>query len=341
MYRTSQGVTEILVGRGLDLAEVIGGKAVAVVDENSPIRLPVPTLVLTGGESVKGIETLTKIYEFLFDNGVDREWRLVAVGGGAVLDVAGFAAATYARGIPLVNVPTTLLAMVDTAIGGKTAINWGRVKNLVGAFYQPEKVIAELSVLDALPAEVYVQGLAEVVKYGVTLSDELFNWLAANRDRVLARDPHTVEELVYVSAMLKARVVEMDEREERGIRQVLNFGHTIGHAIELVKGLPHGYAVAIGMVHELRYLSSRGLTSADLADKVAELLVGIGLPTHASLTCEEAREAAAKLVYDKKRRGDHILMPVPPRLGRWYLEKVPVRDLASYVESLCHGGIHA
>ena len=306
-----------------------------VSDENSPIRLPYPTLVLGGGESVKGLDSLTRIYEFLYEREVDREWRLVAVGGGAVLDVAGFAAATYARGIPLVNIPTTLLAMVDTAIGGKTAVNWGRVKNLVGAFYQPEKVIAELSALDALPAETYVQGLAEVVKYGVTLSDELFNWLRSNSGRVLGRDPAAVEELVYASAMLKARVVELDEREERGIRQVLNFGHTIGHAIELVKGIPHGHAVAIGMVAELELFSGMGYVPESMVREVEALLAELGLPTRIGLTCDEAREAAAKLVYDKKRRGDHILMPVPPRIGRWFLEKVPVKTVAQLLEAGC------
>ncbi|MEZ0319951.1 MAG: 3-dehydroquinate synthase family protein [Pyrobaculum sp.] len=331
-YRHSRGFTEVYVGSQIRLEDYVE-RPVVLVEEGLRNPLPnAPTLTLRGGEEVKSLDSLGVVYKFLMSAGADRSTTLVAVGGGALLDLAAFAAGTYMRGIGLALVPTTLLAMVDAALGGKGAVDWGEVKNLVGVFYQPRHIFCDLSWLSTLPQRPYVSGFAEVVKYGVSLDEGFLTWLVERADDLLQRRLEALEEAVYRSLRLKASVVELDEFEERGIRQVLNVGHTVGHAVERVAGLLHGEAVAVGIVAELRLSRDLGYLKDGVVEEVAGLLKRLGLPVKISLGEEELKKAVALVKFDKKRRGDYVLMPLVVRPGRWVLEKVPVDVAARAVE---------
>ncbi|MGC9118358.1 MAG: 3-dehydroquinate synthase [Thermoproteus sp.] len=332
-YRHSRGATKFVVGRGLDVRSFVGGRAVYLVDANSGVEFE-DALVLGGGEEVKSLEVLTKVYEHLMSRGADRSTYLVAVGGGALLDLATFAAGTYMRGMRLALVPTTLLAMIDAAVGGKGAVDWGRVKNLVGVFYQPDVIIADLRFVDRLPDRVYASAFAEAVKYGVTLDGDLFAWLKANAAGLRRRDGTLLEEAVYRCAKIKASVVEEDEFETKGVRQVLNFGHTVGHAVERLLGLLHGEAVSVGMAVEGAAAVEAGLFKEAHLDELLGLLTAFGLPTKVCLGPNDVEEAKRLVERDKKRRGDRLLMPVPTDIGRWVLEEVPLESVKRVIERL-------
>ena len=232
------------------------------------------------GESSKSLTWAGRLYTAAAEAGLDRRSLIVALGGGVVGDLAGFVSATYLRGIRLIQAPTTLLAMVDSSVGGKTAINIAAGKNLVGAFHQPAAVIADLATLDSLPGREYRSGLAEVLKYGAIHDAAFFAWLEDHVDAILARDPPTLEALVARCCAIKAEVVATDERES-GLRAILNFGHTLGHAVETVAGYGqrlHGEAVALGMVFAAR-LSCRqlGLDTASCR-RLVDLLERLALP---------------------------------------------------------------
>src|SRR5205814_6574414 len=232
--------------------------------------------------SSKTLAEAARIYDALYDLAADRHTAVVAVGGGVVGDLAGFVAATYNRGLPFVQVPTTLVAMVDSAVGGKVGVNHPKGKNLIGAFHQPAGVWIDTAFLDTLPDREYRSGLAEVVKYGVILDAEFFAWLEANADAVLARDPAAVRHVVTRSCRLKADVVEQDEFETTGLRAALNYGHTFAHAFEAVGGYGawlHGEAVAAGMVCAARLVEKLGLIDAGVTRCQVRLLDAFGLPT--------------------------------------------------------------
>ena len=238
------------------------------------------SLLVPDGEVHKDWATLYDVHTRLLELGAERSTLLVALGGGVIGDLAGFAAATYQRGMPLVQIPTTLLAQVDSSVGGKTAINHPLGKNMIGAFYQPSAVIIDIATLATLPAREYIAGIAEVIKYGAACDVHFFEWLEANMARLLARDPVAIEHAISTSCGIKARIVASDEREA-GARALLNFGHTFGHAIEAAAGYGrwhHGEAVAAGMVLATR-LSERvaGLAQDD-GTRIARLIERAGLP---------------------------------------------------------------
>ena len=247
--------------------------------EKSGYRVAV--VQIPDGEQYKNSETLGTIYDSLIAAGLDRKCFIVALGGGVVGDISGFAAATYLRGIPFVQIPTTLLSQVDSSVGGKTGINHPKGKNLIGAFYQPRQVIIDVAALVTLPRREYACGIAEVVKYGVILDGELFDYLQDNADLLLQRNQQCLVHVVKRCCELKARVVESDERES-GLRAVLNYGHTIGHAVESLTGyatFSHGEAVAIGMVAASRFSVKQGCASPEESQRIVELLKRFGLPT--------------------------------------------------------------
>ncbi len=262
------------------------------------------SLVLPHGETAKTVENWSRILDRLIALQAGRDACLVALGGGMVGDLGGFAAATYMRGIPFIQVPTTLLAQVDASVGGKTAVNHERGKNLIGAFHQPRAVLADVGTLDTLAEREYGAGLAEVVKYGMIRDAEFLAWLEARPAAILARDPETVTELVTRSIRHKAEVVAADEREA-GVRALLNFGHSFGHALETVTAYErflHGEAVAIGMVVAARLSELRALAPAGTAERLAGLLAGLGLPTR--LPAEiPARRIIDCMGLDKKNLG--------------------------------------
>jgi 3-dehydroquinate synthase len=242
---------------------------------------PLELLLLPDGESHKTLEQAGVVFQRLAAMGASRDAVLVALGGGVIGDLGGFVAATWMRGIDFVQVPTTLLAMVDSSVGGKTAVNLPAGKNLVGAFHQPRRVVADLDTLATLPPREYASGLAEVLKYGAIVDPEFFDWIDGHAAALVARDVEAVAGAVLRSCRHKAAIVARDERET-GDRALLNFGHTFGHALEAVAGygtLLHGEAVAIGMVQAARLSERLGLAPATDGDRLAALLSRLGLPT--------------------------------------------------------------
>lgn len=282
------------------------------------------------GEARKSLASASELYDALVALPADRRTLVVAVGGGVVGDLAGFAAATYARGIPLLMVPTTLLAMVDSSVGGKVGVNHPRAKNLIGAFHQPIGVFIDVATLDTLPEREFRSGLAEVVKYGVILDPGFFQYLEQNTDAIMTRDPEAIQRIVLRSCELKARIVEQDEREETDIRAKLNYGHTFAHAFETAGGYAawlHGEAVAAGMVCASRLAQRRGLIGADVTERQVRLLQRFGLPL-APKPEWPADELIATMRKDKKAIGGRMRFILPTRLGEVALfDDVPEADV--------------
>jgi 3-dehydroquinate synthase len=269
------------------------------------------------GESTKSLAHAATLYDRLAEVNADRNTLIVAVGGGVVGDLAGFVAATYNRGLPLLMVPTTLLAMVDSSVGGKVGINHPGGKNLIGAFHQPVGVWIDPVALDSLPEREYVSGLGEVVKYGVILDAEFFAWLEANVPPILARDPAAVAHVVARSCRLKADVVEKDEREETGLRAKLNYGHTFAHAFETVAGYGawlHGEAVSAGMVCASRLAEKLGRIPADVTERQLKLLTAFGLPVEANPDWS-VEDQIAVMRRDKKAVAGTLRFVLPTKLG--------------------------
>ncbi len=243
-------------------------------------RRLVTEVILPDGEQFKTLDTLERIFDQVMADKHSRATTFVAVGGGVVGDITGFAAACYQRGVDFVQVPTTLLAQVDSSVGGKTAVNHPRGKNMIGAFYQPQAVLIDTNTLHSLPPREFAAGLAEVVKYGLICDLDFYRWLQADMPRLLAREEAALAEAVERSCANKARVVAEDEREG-GLRAILNLGHTFGHAIETAQGYGswlHGEAVAAGMVLAMRLSASRGWIDSAEVDDFEQLLASMNLP---------------------------------------------------------------
>lgn len=279
-------------------------------------------LVIPAGEASKSIDVAADLWSKLLDLETDRRTRIVAIGGGVVGDLAGFVAATFARGLEFIQAPTTLLAQVDSSVGGKTGINLPQAKNMVGAFWQPKLVWIDTAVLSTLPEREYRSGLAEVVKYGVILDADFFAWLEDHVDELNARDNEALRHVVAQSCRLKADVVEKDEHETSGLRAVLNYGHTFAHAIEQVAGYGeylHGEAVSIGMVAASRLAERLGRIDATLTDRQSQLLSALKLPVeHPDLDNDALLVAMQR---DKKTVAGRLRFVLPDRLG--HVELVP------------------
>jgi len=290
--------------------------------------------VLPPGEAQKSLASAAALYDRLAELRADRRTLVVAVGGGVVGDLAGFVAATWNRGLPLLMVPTSLLAMVDSSVGGKVGVNHPRGKNLIGAFHQPVGVWIDTGLLESLPPREYRSGLAEVVKYGVILDADFFAWLEDHTQELLARSPEAVAHIVLRSCRLKADVVEQDEREEKGLRAVLNYGHTFAHAFETVGGYGnwlHGEAVAAGMVCASRLAERRGLIPAEVTARQVRLLESFGLPT-APLPWP-VDELLSVMRSDKKNVAGRLRFVLPKRLGEVALfEDVPEEDVRQVLQ---------
>jgi 3-dehydroquinate synthase len=240
----------------------------------------VDTVILQDGERYKNLETLNEIFTQLIDSQHDRKTTLIALGGGVVGDMTGFAAASYQRGVPFVQVPTTLLAQVDSSVGGKTAVNHSLGKNMIGAFYQPRAVIIDTDTLSTLPDREFRAGLAEVIKYGLIADRDFFTWLEDNQQALLTRDAEALAYAIQRSCINKAEVVSADETEQ-GIRAILNLGHTFGHAIETFQQYRdwlHGEAVAAGMVMAAHLSLLAGKISAQDLQRTTDLIAACGLP---------------------------------------------------------------
>ncbi len=301
-------------------AQYLPGRRLVVITDRTVARavphgLEAPTLVIAPGERSKTRTRWGSLTDRLLGLGFGRDTAIVAVGGGVVGDLAGFVAATYLRGIPWLQVPTTLLAMVDASVGGKTGVNTRSGKNLVGAFHPPAAVIADPAVLGTLHHDHLAAGLVEAVKHGVVADAAYFGWIDRSLELLLARDPAGLTELVTRSVRIKAGVVEEDEREA-GPRAILNAGHTVGHAIEQVThyAIPHGDAVAIGLVTEARLAERIGLAPPGLAAQVGAVLARLGRPVALERAWRPALLLEA-MQHDKKVRHGEVRFALPNTLG--------------------------
>jgi 3-dehydroquinate synthase len=276
----------------------------------------VDLLVVAPGETTKTVESAAFLWDKLLELGADRKTVVVAVGGGVIGDLAGFVAATFARGLAFIQAPTTLLAQVDSSVGGKVGVNLAGGKNMVGAFWQPAGVVIDTAVLDTLPEREYRSGLAEVVKYGVILDADFFAWLEAHAAELAARDAAALEHVIARSCRLKADVVEADERELTGRRAVLNYGHTFCHALETITAYGHhlhGEAVSIGMMAAARLACRLGRVDRAFIERQRKLLAALKLPVDFPPVDEDALVAA--MAHDKKVEHGRMRFVLPARLG--------------------------
>jgi len=335
---------DILIGDGLldDAGPAIrcaaGGNAAGIVSDDNVYALygerlnitlaengyRVADYVFPHGEQNKNTETFVSIINFLADERIGRSDIVVALGGGVAGDLAGFAAACYMRGVRFVQIPTTLLAAVDSSVGGKTAVNAAAGKNLAGAFYQPELVLCDTSLLSTLTAEIFADGCAEVIKYGVIFDRELFDSLETPiNDRL--------EDIISKCVAIKRDIVAEDEFEN-GRRKLLNFGHTVGHALESLSGytIPHGRAVASGMAVVTRAAAAMGICDTGCVTELTRMLRLYGLPDDAPYA---AGNIARACLSDKKRDGSFLTMVFPAAIGECVLKDIPVDELEAVIRS--------
>jgi 3-dehydroquinate synthase len=331
--RHALGSYPVSVGRGLlerlpDIAsEYLAGRRVAMIADATvfalygagrfgPVTWTGETLCVPPGESSKTRDTWGRLTDELLERHVGRDSGLIGLGGGVTGDLTGFVAATYMRGLPYILVPTTLLAMLDASVGGKTGVNAAQGKNLIGAFHPPVAVVADPLTLATLPEREYRSGLAEAVKHAVIADARYFDWMEAESPAILRRDPDITGRLVHRSVEIKAEVVSADERES-GRRAILNAGHTVAHALEQLSGyrLPHGEAVALGLIAESDIAERMGVAQIGVRARVAALLERLGLPVgYAHPLNVEA--ALAQMGNDKKNRGGLIHCALPAGIGR-------------------------
>ena len=291
------------------------------------------SVTLCPGEEAKTTTNWQRVLDELVSLGAQRDATVLALGGGVVGDLAGFAAASYMRGIQVVQMPTTLLAQVDAAVGGKTGVNHAAGKNLIGAFHQPAAVVADIDALTTLPDRDYRAGLAEVVKYGAIRDERFFSWLESRAEALECRMPDALLEAVHASVSHKAEVVAADEREA-GERALLNFGHTFGHALETATGYTryrHGEAVAVGMVLAMRLSELLGKLRVGATQRLVHLLEHLKLPTELPEDVDRER-LLALMKLDKKNRADRLRLILLEDVGRAVVETCPIDDIREVLE---------
>ncbi len=331
---------EVLIERGLLgqsgslIRNITGSRTAVIVSETNVYPLygealrsalekegfNTESFIFNAGEESKNTDTLVSLWEFLADRHITRSDCLIALGGGVTGDLTGFAAATFLRGIKYINIPTTLLSMVDSSVGGKTAVDLKGGKNLAGAFYQPSLVIIDPDTLDTLPRNVYSDGFAEIIKYGMINLPSLLDILAGDAD---------ICDIIEICVTDKRDIVAVDEKDS-GLRQLLNFGHTTAHAIELLSQftVSHGSAVSIGMVIMTKAAINAGLCNENALGLLLPLLDKYSLPSSCVFSPEEIYEAA---INDKKRSGDSITVVIPEAAGKCVLRKIPVKELLTLI----------
>jgi 3-dehydroquinate synthase len=324
----SSGVTHFYFGASLDLLpELANGRRVIMLTDTNVFEAHKrklkkhETIVIPAGEISKSQATVDTVISSLVQMQADRSTLLVGIGGGVVTDIAGYAAAIYMRGIAAGFLPTTILAMVDAAIGGKNGVDVGVYKNIVGTIRQPEFLLYDYSLLKTLPHEEWVNGFAEVIKHAAIKDGSMFKLLKQTKLTTLKRNTELLHKLVMRNALIKIKIVQQDEFE-KGDRKLLNFGHTLGHAIENMLGLPHGHAISIGMVYAA-HLSAQ-LSGFRKTMDLIQLLEQYELPTHASF---DHAQAIANLAMDKKRLKDTIHFVLLERPGKAIIRPVGIKEL--------------
>lgn len=331
------GLSTIAIGESLENLEryVHGTKTIIITDENlGQFYLdhfpPWDVITIGTGEKIKTMETMEYIYEKLVELEFDRSCFLVGIGGGIVCDIAGFAASTYMRGVNFGFVSTSLLSQVDASVGGKNGVNFHGYKNMIGTFNQPDFVICDTAMLKTLPHNELLSGFAEVVKHAAIGSKEMFAFLETNYEKALGLDTGIIESLVHDSVKIKAEVVRTDEKE-KGERRKLNFGHTLGHAVEKTMGISHGEAVSIGMVFAANLSVKRKMLSQGEAVRIRGLLNAIGLPVEIGVNKGKILEAMRK---DKKREGGGIHFVLLTGIGETKIEEIRIEELEEAVHDL-------
>jgi 3-dehydroquinate synthase len=337
-----------LLGDTQSYAPYISGKSVAIVTNDTVAALylqqvksaiaslgkSILEIVLPDGEEHKTAASLDQIYTAMLAAKCDRKTTIIVLGGGVIGDVAGYAAATYQRGIPFIQVPTTLLAQVDSSVGGKTAINHPLGKNMIGAFHQPVAVISDTETLKTLPPREYASGLAEVVKHALIFDADHFAELEANVDALNARDADVLTRVIAHSCAIKANVVKQDERETKDIRALLNLGHTFGHAIETEMGYGawfHGEAIAVGCCMAARLSKAMTKSAGIDISRIEKLFAALNLPIKPPKV--PAKNLLAHMQRDKKNEGGTVTLILLKRIGEAYLDRgVPEAKLLEFLE---------
>lgn len=292
-----------------------------------------PTVILSPGEKSKNLRIVEKVSMKMLRSGIDRSGFVLAVGGGVVCDVAGFAASIYMRGIKCGYVSTTLLSQVDASIGGKTGVNMGNTKNILGTFSQPELVICDPSMLKSLPEEEYFSGLSELIKTALIGNEKLFELIESNHDAILGREIGFLTKVISRSANFKASVVNQDEKES-GLRRILNFGHTFGHAIEMATGLNHGLAVAAGMELAVDFAIEKGYLGKSCRDRIINLLKSYNLLREYKISPSRMNNLVFR---DKKRSGNEISFVFIRSVGKAFVEKVSGKELSDFYKKRISG----
>jgi 3-dehydroquinate synthase len=337
VINTATVKSEILIGeRWTNLIKYVpDGNVVIITDDNIQklygSEFPgLPVLAVTPGEKSKNLEVINDLAGKLLNLGIDRNGFIIGIGGGVVCDLAGFLASVYMRGIRFGFVSTSLLSQVDASVGGKNGVNVGPVKNIIGNFRQPEFVICDPAMLKTLPDDEYLSGLAELIKMGVICDADLFETLEHNADAVLSRDYDLLADLIKRSVNLKAKVVTEDEKEI-GIRKILNFGHTFGHAIEALTGLKHGYAIAAGMIISADISVELEILSQIERDRLKKLLETFKLLINYNVNSDHIK---ALILQDKKKYGGTMDFVFLEQTGKALVKRIPVEKLFDYYKIL-------
>lgn len=333
----ANGESQIVLGERLtDIEKYIRDRKYVIITDDNVYRcysetFPVEEVVVIGtGERIKTLDTVETIYKKFLDVELDRSAFVVAIGGGIVCDIAGFAASTYLRGIGFGFVPTTLLAQVDASVGGKNGVNFLGYKNFIGTFNQPEFVLIDFSLLKTLDKTYLGCGLAEAIKHGAIADKSLFAFMEKHADEIKHLEPKSLERIVNDSIIIKSEIVNKDEKE-KGERKKLNFGHTFGHALEKTLAIPHGEAVSLGMVVAARLSQKLGGLPAPNVERLIQLLEKFDLPVKIDAGKNHIKDALRK---DKKRYGDSIKFVLLEKIGRCFIKDVSLPDLEAVVDEL-------
>jgi 3-dehydroquinate synthase len=327
------GTSGIYIGESLNnVQDYLPKTSVFIISDTNVYKLygnkfpSAPVYVVEPGEQSKEFPVIAKIWQWLLDNGADRGSFILAIGGGVVSDIAGFAAATFMRGIPFGFVASTLLAQVDASVGGKNGINLHGYKNIIGTFTQPEFVLCDTSMLATLPTDEYISGMAEVIKHAIIQDAVKFDFLQQNQKSLMNLEKDAVDHIVFESVRIKAAIVQADEREQ-GLRRLLNFGHTWGHAIEKIMKIPHGQAVSIGMVFAAGLSVELGYLKHQEKEKIISLLSEYNLSVTVNPDKNLVFEAMLK---DKKKNKQSIHYVLIDKIGNAFVKEIAVDDLKKY-----------